>query len=444
MLRKSVEYIRDGIWQKKDHEYKSGKVRWAVRQFKVLIFTARGFGRHGLAVRSAALTFYTLMSLVPIVALIFAIVKGFGLDAALTESLYDSYPQFSDLLDYVLEFAQNLLARTRGGLVAGIGLVLLLWAVLKVFGNIESSFNHIWEVKKSRSITRKLSDYLTVIVIAPLLWAGSNTLSLHLRSGLQHLAGGIFVDVLYGLLSLVVLWVMFTFIYYVLPNTRVRFSPALTAGVVTGTFFQIFQVAYIYIQTEVSSYNAIYGSFAALPLFLLWLQTSWQILLLGGELSFAYQNINRFEQERDSLLVSHNTRRMIMLASLMVVLRNFLHGGPPVTSELISEELGMPVRIVKDVLFDLQRAGIIAAVSGDENDRVHVYIPARDVSTIRLFDVVDAVEECGVGDIDLGDSAEMEALRRTFEKIWNDMSTSKANVPLADLLVKEHEEDKKG
>lgn len=435
MLRKSLEYIRDGIWEKKDHEYASGKVRWAVRQFKVLIFTASGFGRHGLAVRSAALTFYTLMSLVPIVALIFAIVKGFGLDTALTESLYDSYPQFSDLLDYVLKFAQNLLVRTRGGLVAGIGLVVLFWAVVKVFGNMESAFNHIWEVKKSRSITRKLSDYLSVIVIAPLLWAGSNTLSLRLRDGLQQLAGGLLVDVLYGLLSLVVLWVMFTFIYYVLPNTRVKFSPAFTAGVITGTFFQIFQVAYIYIQTEVSSYNAIYGSFAALPLFLLWLQTSWQILLLGGELSFAYQNINRFEQERSSLLVSHSRRRMILLASLLVVLRNFLRGGPAVTSELISEELGMPVRIVKDVLFDLQRAGIIAAVNGGANDRVHIYIPARDVSTLRLLDVIEAVEEWGEVDMDMGESAEMEALRSALGAIGREAGSSQANVPLADLLL---------
>lgn len=298
MIKKIIQYISYDIWFKKEHEYRSSKVRWAVRQFKVFLFTAQGFAEHSILVKSAALTFYTLMSLVPIAALVFGIAKGFSLETKLNSYLYAEFPQYGAVIDQVIEFANAMLQRTRGGLIASVGLVVLFWSVVKVFNNVEKAFNDIWEVRKPRSIARKVSDYIAVVVIVPILWILSSSIRLQAQDQLLHFTPGPAVDFLFGILSLVTLWIMFAFLYKVIPNTKVRPRSALTAGIIAGTIFQIFQIVYVYIQSSLTSYNAIYGSFAAFPLFLIWLQISWQIVLFGGELSFAYQNIKKFEYEK--------------------------------------------------------------------------------------------------------------------------------------------------
>ena len=297
-IKKIVQYITKDIWVKKEHEYKSRHTRWAVRQFKVFIFTAQGIGQHSILVRSAALTFYTLMSLVPIAALVFSVMKGFGFEARLNEYLHEQFPQYRVLIDQVLTFANAMIQRTKGGVIASVGVVVLFWSVIKVFNYVESSFNSIWEVRRSRSLTRKFSDYTTVIVIAPILWVISSSIGIQIQQHLLHYTSTPIVNVLLGTLSTLVIWTMFTFVYLVMPNTKVKLRSALTAGIIAGTIFVLFQLAYVFIQSRLTNYNAIYGSFAAVPLFLIWLQTSWQIVLFGAELSFAYQNIQKFEFEK--------------------------------------------------------------------------------------------------------------------------------------------------
>lgn len=253
MIRKIIQYITHDIWVKKEHEYKSRKMRWAVRQFKVFIFTAQGFGQHGILVRSAALTFYTLMSIVPVAALVFGIAKGFGLETRLNEYLYNQFPQYTVVIDQVIAFANAMLLRTKGGLIASVGLVVLFWAVLKVFGNIESAFNNIWEVRRSRSFARKFSDYTTVIVVTPILWIISSSIGLQIQKHLMHLTSSPVVSVFLGLASLVMIWLMFAFVYLVMPNTKVKLRSAVSAGVIAGTIFQLFQIAYIFIQSRLTS-----------------------------------------------------------------------------------------------------------------------------------------------------------------------------------------------
>lgn len=307
-----ITFFTDTVFRKGAGEYRNPVARWAVRQYKLLFYTVQGLSSHGTMVRSAALTFYTLMSLVPVVALVFAVVKGFGLAEGLEQNLYEVLPQSPEVIDYVVGFAQKALARTQGGWVALVGVLTLFWAVIKVFGSIEDAFNNIWEVRSTRSAARKYGDYIAVVVVAPILWVISSSMG-NYAAEILGVAGSPALEVLSRAGSLVVAWVMFTFIYVVLPSTKVRFTAALTAGVVAGTAFVLFQWGYVYLQRWMTSYNAIYGSFAALPLFLLWMQISWEILLLGGELSFAYQNVARFDEERESLLVSYDCRRKLMV-----------------------------------------------------------------------------------------------------------------------------------
>ena len=294
-------YFTDTIFRRDINEWRNPVIRWLVQQYRLLFYTARGLLEHGTIVRSAALTFYTLMSLVPIVAVVFAVVKGFGLADGLIDNLYALFPQNPEIIDYVVGFAEKALARTQGGVVAAVALVMLFWAIIRVFGSIESAFNNIWEVKVERSVTRQYTDYIAVVMIVPVLWVVANAVGNYTQQ-LLGFDGSWYFDLLSRFASMFIIWVMFTILYIIIPNTKVKFKSALMAGIVAGTLFLLFQWGYIYIQRWMTSYNAIYGSFAALPLLLIWLQTSWQILLFGGELSFAYQNIARFGEERESLL----------------------------------------------------------------------------------------------------------------------------------------------
>ncbi|MCD8103285.1 MAG: YihY family inner membrane protein [Alistipes sp.] len=394
MIKKLIEFFRHGLWQKSTLD-ENGKPqeRWFIRPFRISAYTISGLAEHGVGVRAAALTMYTLMSIVPVAALIFGIVKGFGLESSLNDYLYTEFPQYSTIIDNVIEFANNMLMRTRGGIVASVGFLVLFWSVIKVFGNVEKAFNNIWEIKKQRSLARKFSDYVTVVVVAPILWLVSSGLVRYVRIRLETLSGSTwFVDILFGLLSLVVLWLMFAFVYYVMPNTKVKFRGALVAGIIAGTCFQIFQVGYVLVQKYITSYNVIYGSFAALPLFLIWLQASWMILLVGAELSFAYQNISQYEQERESLHMSYDNRRKVMLAAMLVIVKHYTENRGPVNSEQVAAELNMPTRIVRDVIFDMENAGLVAGVVNVNDEKTDYYIPAKDAHNITVSDVIDGVE----------------------------------------------------
>jgi len=430
MIRRLTDFFAEGIFRLRPSDVHNRIGRWALRQYKLVYYTVRGMIDHDTMMRSASLTFYTLMSIVPVAALVFAVLKGFGMSEPLTSELHKALPQFPEFIDYIVGFANNALERTRGGLLATFGVVMLFWAVMKVFGSVEAAFNNIWEVKRSRGLARQFSDYIAVVVVVPVLWISSSGAVLYLRQWLG-IGDTVGYHIWSNVVSVALIWAMFTFLYIVLPNTKVRFSSAFTAAVVAGTAFVAFQRIYVYVQSSMSSYNAIYGSFAALPLFLIWLQSSWQIVLFGGELAFAYQNEAKFEQERDSMHISLDNRRKVTLAAMLTIVRSFVSSRGAVSSEEISRQLNLPVRIVRDVVFDLERAGLLLSVKRGENDRQLYYTPAKDVHKLTLYDVIVSVESCGDGNVDMLDSEEMRAVGRLLDSI----RASAYDSPLNELLV---------
>ena len=430
-----ITFFTDTVFRKGAGEYRNPVARWAVRQYKLLFYTVQGLSSHGTMVRSAALTFYTLMSLVPVVALVFAVVKGFGLAEGLEQNLYEVLPQSPEVIDYVVGFAQKALARTQGGWVALVGVLTLFWAVIKVFGSIEDAFNNIWEVRSTRSAARKYGDYIAVVVVAPILWVISSSMG-NYAAEILGVAGSPALEVLSRAGSLVVAWVMFTFIYVVLPSTKVRFTAALTAGVVAGTAFVLFQWGYVYLQRWMTSYNAIYGSFAALPLFLLWMQISWEILLLGGELSFAYQNAARFDEERESLLVSYDCRRKLMVGVMLLVSRAFRDGRGAVSFSEIRDRLDVPTRIMNNILYTLVQARMLNEIRTEGTDYDLEYAPARDISTLRVYDILSAVDSHGFGrdTIDMRSNRELRRCAEVVERLKDVTRASTENVLLTELM----------
>lgn len=405
------------------------------RPVKLLLYMLQGLSTHATMVRSAALTYYTLVSIVPVVALVFAVVKGFGLADGLVQNLYSVFPQIPEVVDYLVEFAQKALARTQGGLVALFSLVALFWSVWSVFGSIENAFNNIWEVKNTRSWSRKISDYITVIVFAPILWVGASAVSVYLQQ-LLGWADNVWLNALSKLISMAIAWFMFSLIYVVLPNTKVNLSAAIKSGFIAGTVFMLFQWGYVFVQTWMTSYNAIYGSFAALPLFLLWMLISWSILLLGGELSFTFQNEKRFDEERESLLVSYDCRRKLMIGVMVIVSRTFRDGKGAMAVDDIRHELGIPKRILSSILSALVEAGMLHEIHVGGNEFELSYAPARDISTLKVYDVLLAVDAHGEGrdSIDVSEPAELYRAAQVVEELKSETLDSKANCLIVDLI----------
>lgn len=432
-IKHIIAYLTDTVFRRDASEWRSPAARWLVRQYRLLFYTARGLKEHGTLIRSAALTFYTLMSLVPIVAVAFAVVKGFGLADGLVQNLYSIFPQNPEIIDYIVAFAEKALARTQGGVVAVVALVMLFWAVIRVFGSIENAFNNIWEVKAERSIARQWSDYIAIVMIVPVLWVIAGAVGGYARQ-LLGFGDGWFYSLLSQVMSVVVVWVMFTVFYVVIPNARVRFPSALMAGIVAGTAFALFQWGYLYVQRWMTSYNAIYGSFAALPLFMIWMQTSWQILLFGGELSFAYQNVSRFCEERESLRISYDQRRKVLVAVMLIVVEHLRTQGGATPVETIRDRLDLPTRIVNDILYQLVQADLLLAVPVDADDREKEYIPAQDVTSLTVYGVLEAVEQSGNGGFDPAPTPEFSCIDRELERIKQHARKSQENVKIIDLL----------
>ena len=430
-VKEIIEFFTVTIFHK---EFRSSWLNWLVRQYKLFFYTARGLQEHRTLVRCAALTFYTLISIVPILAVVFAIVKGFGIIEDLIANLYSIFPKNPEIIDYVVEFANKALDNTKSGVVAAVGIITLFWAVIRVFGSIEDAFNNIWEVTSTRSIARKYSDYIAVVVIAPILWAAANGINTYA----QGLFGGVdaaWVAWVSKMMSIVVMWVMFAFFYYVIPNTTVRAGSAIMAGIVAGTTFILFQWGYLYLQTLMTSYNAIYGSFAALPLFLMWVQYSWMILLFGGELSFAFQNIDKFDEERESLHINYDSRRKVLLATMLVAVRHFMAGKGAISLSEIKRELNLPTRIVNSVLRELVDAEQLLELPSEGKGFENSFVPAKDVATFTVCNILEAVEQRGNIELELDSSPELQQVGEELERIKAEARDSELNVKLTDIKV---------
>ena len=438
MVSKFMQFVRHDIWQIRLRDIPRGK-SILIRQLRIILVAIKGFDEDKCKLRASALTFYTLLSIVPILAMIFGIAKGWGFETRIEAELIRRFTGQKEVLTWAIEFSRNLLENARGGVIAGVGIVLLFWAIVKVLGNIESSFNDIWGVQRGRSWGRRFSDYLSFMLICPVLLILSSSLTVYISGRVawatqEYQALGRVAPLLSFLLSLlpyVVLWLAFTLGYMFMPNTRVRFRSALVAGIVAGTFFQIGQWSYIHFQIGVSRYGAIYGSFMALPLFLIWLQFSWLIVLIGAEISFAHQNAETIEYEPGSTSVNHSFRILLSLAVTKQLVDRFCTGQSPCQASEVSNKLDIPVRLVRQILFDLSQAGVLSETRMDD-DKTIAYQPARDVGALTVKFVIDALESQG-GTVPVAETECLKRLREHVNTLQEHIRQAPQNIPLRDI-----------
>lgn len=438
MFRKIIKFITEDIWalRLRDH---NPVTAFFLRQLRVLLMAFRGFRMNRIQLRASALTYYTTLSVVPIVAMIFGVAKGFGFQSRLEAEIREKFAgrqEMHEVLDYIITFAQNMLSHINGGFIAGVGVVLLFWSVMSVLGNIERSFNAIWRIKKSRPFVRKFSDYLSMMLIAPILLFLSSSITVYISEYVTHSASflqylGPLVKIMVKLIPYTLIFLLFTLLYVVMPNTKVSFKNGLYAGLIAGTIFQLTQWAYIHFQVGISKYGAIYGSFAALPLFLLWLQLSWLIVLFGAEISFAYQNIGQYELDSE-VNINPQNKRLLTFLIIHLIVKRFSDGQVPLASEEIGNELSIPIRLVRDILFDLTESGLILETS-TESPKVRAYVPALDIGKLTVSYVIEQLETRGD---DMPITEETEVFRDFTgiqEELLQSMRKSGANRLIRDI-----------
>ncbi len=438
---KKIKKWNDAIWHTPLSELSKRK-SFLIRQLRIIVLAARNSLNDNVSLRASALTFYTLISIVPVVAIALAIAKGFGLDQNL-ESLIRNTKEFtlySDILNPLLENAKNTVQRTRGGYLAGVGAIILLWSVISLLGQIETSFNHIWQTSISRPWYRKFTDYLTIMLIAPILIILSSSISIFIianLSGFMEKAQMLtsfkwVVSFLIKSTPYILTWLMLTLLFIVMPNVKVRFIPALISGIIAGTFLKILQWLYLDLQYGITKLSAIYGGLAAIPLFLIFLETCWSIILLGAELSFANQNISRYEFESEALNISHFQKRTMALLVMYLIIRSFDLGEKPLSSEKISRTLKIPVRLARELLEDLSGAGLISVIIEHE-DKERLYQPAMDINKLTVSYVLSRFDKKGTQERYVMKNTEYEKVTKILDRFDRIITASDSNILLKDL-----------
>lgn len=434
LFGKVIEFVTQRIWKIRLSKV-TKRQGILIKQLRVISLAIKGFKEDNCLVSATALTFYTLFSIVPILALIFAIAKGFGYEKTLQDQILDNYSQYREVLTNAFVYANSMLSTTKGGLIAGIGIVLLLWSVMKLLISIENSFNEIWEVRVGRSWIRKTTDYLTIMMVGPLLLIISAGLEVAISNQLGNLEMlGFFGTILLKGLAYLLVGGVFTFLYVALPNTKVHFKPAFMASVVATILFELLGWAYIRFQVGANQMNAIYGTFAALPLFLIWVQYSWYIVLFGAELAYANQYVDHYELEEDIQNLSVRYKKVIALMVASVVAKRFYNQEPPFNVMQISEKLDLPSRLTKNIINEFVETGIFVEIRTDRDKEV-IYQPGVTESKFTVQYLIDTLENKGVNSLPINDGVELVRINQLMRDLDKTMDSQLGHIYIKDIVA---------
>lgn len=435
-ISSGIQFVSYDIWRITEREV-NGIKSFYIKTIKTIILALRGFLENSLTSKASALTYNTILSIVPLLAVLLGIAKGFGFQGIVQEELFRFFPGHELELNKAIGYVDGYLMQAKGGVFVGVGLFILLFTVITLISNIEDTFNNIWQITNSRAWYRKISDYLAMSLLAPLFVIASGGISIFMSTIKNTYLSDLvlitpLVENLLNLAPFVIISFMFTFLYWVLPNTKVKFLNALIAGVISGIAFQIFQILYISGQIWVSKYNAIYGSFAAIPLLLLWLHLSWIILLFGAQLSFAMQNVKRFSFERDSNNISRRYKDFLTLLITSRIIKAFAEDKRPYNIDRLSDELQIPIRLTTRIIKQLCDLNIILPINIDNDDLIDYYIPAKDINSMTVSYLLDLIDVSGSEDFKIN---EKDKYGVEWEAILN--SRDALNSATRDTLIKD-------
>ncbi len=442
MVSRIIDFFKTGIWEIRLKNLPPIQA-FLMRYLRIILLASRGFMRDNCQKTASVLTYYSLLNVVPVVAVAFAMAKAFGLEKLIEKQILQMAAEANweaDITNQIISFSHNLLDQAKGGLIAGVGVVLLFWTVISIMGKIEESLNEIWEIKKPRTLVRKFSDYMAMMVLGPVLLIISSSATVLVASQVKVIVNkiallGIFSKLIFLLLNLlpyVSIWVLLTMLYLIMPNSKIPIKSAILGGIVAGTITQIVQWMYIKFQIGVASYGAIYGSFAALPLFLGMLQTSWMIVLLGAEIAYANDHYETFGFHPDYSRMSVSSKKILMLRIFHLLTKKFSLGEKPLSAPQIAHVLEIPVRLVRQLLLELSEVGLVVETAKGVKGEVG-FQPGRTIENITVKYALDEYEKYGNTKLPDYESEEVEKLYKYLRDISETVEKSSGNVRLKEI-----------
>jgi membrane protein len=442
MISRILTFFKTGIWETRLKDL-SPIEAFFFKYLRIILLAFRGFMRDHCQKTASVLTYYSLLNVVPVVAVAFAMAKGFGLEKLIEKQILqmaDKANWQADITTQIISFSHKLLEQAKGGLIAGVGIILLLWAVISIMGKIEQSLNEIWEIKKSRTLIRKFSDYMAMMILGPVLLIISSGATVLVASQVKVIVNkiallGVFSKVILLLLNLLPyasIWVLLTMLYLIMPNTKIPIRSAILGGITAGTIAQVVQWIYINFQIGVSKYGAIYGSFAALPLFLGMLQMIWMIVLFGAEIANANEHYETFGFHPDYSRLSVSSKKILILRIFHLLTKKFSLGEKPLSAHQIAHALEIPVRLVRQLLHELSDVGLVVETAKGVKSEV-AFQPGRTIENITVKFALDEYEKCGITKIPDYPSEEAEKIFKHLKDISETIEKSPANVRLKEI-----------
>ncbi|MBQ9202343.1 MAG: YihY/virulence factor BrkB family protein [Bacteroidales bacterium] len=404
---------------------------------RILYLAGRGFMDNKLSLTASALTYFTLLAFVPFLSLILGIAKGFDAQEYLQAELINQFPGQSEVLNLAFGLVDSVLSYASKGIVVGLGIVFIIWSLWSIVSNIENSFNRIWQISKGRSFSRRITDLLATIFVLPIILILTFGVTIYLKTAINTSpilsALSPVMNVLVKCIPYFLSFIIFTVMYIIIPNTKVKLPNALLGGLLAGIAFQAFQYLYINGQLWVNRYNAIYGSFAALPLLLLWLQLTWTIVLFGAEITFAAQNIRNFLFEKESRNISQRYRYFFTILIMNVVCKRFDQGLRALSDDELSSQYHIPIGIVKRQLDLLCDVGLLSEANSSTDDRIRVYQPAMDIHQISVSLIWRKIFEHGTEDFKMNPDERYPSQWRTLLDMENALMTKGEDILAKDL-----------
>jgi membrane protein len=420
---------------------------WLRRIYRILAASLKAFTDNNDYLKASALTFYTLISLVPFLAVALGIAAGFGFEHYLEDQLKHLFEDQPDMIAYALQFAETLLRDTKGSLIAGIGLIALLWTNLSLLANIENALNDIWRVKTPRSWPKKLTDYLAAMILCPIFLVVSSSANVYLvtqitatakESRLLELMSP-FLLFLFQMMPMLLSILLFVVIYLFIPNAKLQTWPRIIAGVVAGIIFQLWQWAYIKFQVEISHYGAIYGTFAALPLFLIWLQVSWLIVLAGAELAAHIENEMAFTDNLSGASMRLVTAKELGLLIVNRCVLAFYRGEPPMNPLLFARDLRASLMSIQPILDVLTEKNILIEVGGAGSSQI-AYQPRKDARLLTIKSICDAIDTSSQTRVAVENTPVLDQITVSLDEFDRLTRDSKANLNFQQLIIQDSED----
>ena len=419
-LQHFKEFIQYDLWRQSHMNIHTPRKRLWYRILQTIILVARGFKDQVLVVRANSLSFALLFAFIPMMALIYAIARGFGFEEVLQETLSGSFLAEANIAPVLIEWIERYLETARGGFFLGMGLIVLVWAVYAFFNMLENSFNSIWNVKQSRSLGRRLTNYIMTLLLVPILVVVTSGISIFLNSAevLSSVLEAIepIRKFMLRFIPFVATTAVFTWIFTAIPNTKVKFTSAFIPGIIMGLLYQVVQSLSMYLVVLFTRMSIVYGAFSIIPLVLIWLNITCWLLLIGAELAFAIQNNDLFAYENDLKKMSRRYKDYVMLYILATIIRRFEAGEAPQTAQEMATVNQLPIRLVQQLLSRMEETNIIRRVY-IEQEEDQAFVPALDTKTITVEMVIGRISAQGSEEFLQHTPAEMQAFWQPYQQM---------------------------